>query len=208
MKMTEPYSPIARAKARANPVMIVGSRVGAMMLRKVRNRPAPSVAATSSTSRSMCSSTGCSVRTTNGSPTKVSAITTPNGVKAPWKPSGTRKVPNQPFGAKRFDSVRPATAVGGARAVVRGQPPEVVPRQLEDAQEKPGDGNKDDRAQVKERVAHRQTESRQHVEFLCGHERGDGSRTGSVGVAKKRRQWPGGAAIAAAFPAARRQMFC
>src|SRR5437764_396449 len=40
-------------------------------------------------------------------PTKVRAMTTPRGEKAPWIPQGTRNRPNQPFGAKRLDSVRP-----------------------------------------------------------------------------------------------------
>ena len=85
----EPYSPTARAKARANPVMIVGSSVGAMMLKKVRTWLAPSVAAASSTSRSRFSSTGCRVRTAKGIPTNVSAMITPSGVNAPLIPSGT-----------------------------------------------------------------------------------------------------------------------
>ena len=73
MKTIEPYSPMARANASAKPVMIEGSSVGAMILRNVRNRPAPSVAADSSTSRSKLSSTGWSVRTTNGKPLYASA---------------------------------------------------------------------------------------------------------------------------------------
>ena len=90
MNTIEPYSPMARAKASAKPVRTAGSSDGAMTLTKVRSRPAPSVAAASSTSRSRFSSTGCSVRTTNGRPTNVSAITTPSGVNAPLMPSGTR----------------------------------------------------------------------------------------------------------------------
>ena len=86
-----------------------------MTLTNVRSRPAPSVAAASSTSRSRFSSTGCSVRTTNGRPTNVSAITTPSGVNAPLMPSGTRYLPSQPLAANRFASVSPATAVGRAK---------------------------------------------------------------------------------------------
>ena len=82
MKITEPYSPMARAKASANPVMSVGNSVGAMMLQKVLKRLAPSVAAASSISRSRFSSTGCKVRTTKGIPTNVSAMTTPSGENA------------------------------------------------------------------------------------------------------------------------------
>ncbi len=43
----------------------------------VCRRLAPSVAAASSISRSISTITGCSVRTTNGSPMKVSAMTMP-----------------------------------------------------------------------------------------------------------------------------------
>jgi hypothetical protein len=54
----EPYSPMARANARAKPVIMDGSKVGAITLTNVRSRPAPSVAADSSTSRSKLSNTG------------------------------------------------------------------------------------------------------------------------------------------------------
>jgi hypothetical protein len=43
-------------------------------------RLAPSVAEASSTSRSISSSTGCTVRTTKGRPMKTSAMTMPTGV--------------------------------------------------------------------------------------------------------------------------------
>ena len=56
--------------------MIAGARLGRMMLRKIRWLGAPSDAAASSISRSTSSSTGCTERTTNGSVTKRSAITT------------------------------------------------------------------------------------------------------------------------------------
>ena len=48
---------------------------------KVCQRVAPSVAAASSISCCRSSSTGCSVRTTNGRPMKVRATQTPTGVK-------------------------------------------------------------------------------------------------------------------------------
>ena len=50
--------------------------------RKVCQRDAPSTAAASSRSGSSSSSTGCTVRITNGRPMKVRAIVTPSGVNA------------------------------------------------------------------------------------------------------------------------------
>ena len=50
------------------------------MRRKIVSRFAPSDAAASSISRSSSISTGCTVRTTNGSVTKSSAIRTPQRV--------------------------------------------------------------------------------------------------------------------------------
>ena len=82
MKITEPYSPTARANASAKPVSSAGKRAGRITRRKVCHRVAPRLAAASSSSGSSPRSTGCTVRTTNGRPMKVSAITTPNGVKA------------------------------------------------------------------------------------------------------------------------------
>ncbi|MNJ02307.1 hypothetical protein D3C73_1622260 [compost metagenome] len=58
MNTTEPYSPIPLAKASANPVSSGGISSGRITLRKIRQRPAPSVAAASSVSLSMSSSTG------------------------------------------------------------------------------------------------------------------------------------------------------
>ena len=80
MKITEPYSPTARAKAMATPVSRAGAKDGRTTRASVCSRVAPSVAAASSTSRSRSWSTGCTVRTTNGRPMKVSATTTPSGV--------------------------------------------------------------------------------------------------------------------------------
>jgi hypothetical protein len=81
MKITEPYSPSARANARAKPVRSAGVRIGRITRVKVCQRVAPSVAAASSISFCRSSSTGCRVRTTNGRPMKVSATQTPTGVK-------------------------------------------------------------------------------------------------------------------------------
>ncbi len=80
MKITEPYSPRARAKASTKPVIAAGSSSGKSTRRKVCQRPAPRLAAASSTSGSRSASTGCTVRTTNGRPMKVSATTTPRRV--------------------------------------------------------------------------------------------------------------------------------
>ncbi len=97
MKITEPYSPSARASAIPKPVTIAGETAGRITRRSVANRVAPSVAAASSSSGSRSMSAGWSVRTTKGSPMKVSATATPSGVKATWTPSGSRTLPIQPF---------------------------------------------------------------------------------------------------------------
>jgi len=47
-------------------------------------------------------------------PTKVSAMTTRAARRRPLMPSGRQVLPSQPFAAKRFESVNPATAVGSA----------------------------------------------------------------------------------------------
>ena len=57
-------------------------------MRNVVNRPAPSEADASSTSRSSDSSTGWTVRTTNGSVTNASARNTAMRVFATLTPSG------------------------------------------------------------------------------------------------------------------------
>ena len=80
MKMTEPYSPTARASARAKPVSSAGVSIGRITRTKVRARLAPRVADASSTSRSISSITGWTVRTTNGRLMKTSATQMPSGV--------------------------------------------------------------------------------------------------------------------------------
>ena len=99
MKMTEPYSPMAREKASVKPVISAGRIAGMRTKRKVCQRLAPSTAAASSISGSMSSITGCSVRTTKGRLMKVSATTMPTGVNATLKPSGSRCRPIQPLPA-------------------------------------------------------------------------------------------------------------
>jgi sulfate transport system permease protein len=79
MKITEPYSPAARASASAKPVRSAGASIGSSTRVKVCQRRAPRLSAASSISRSRFSSTGCSVRTTNGNPTNAIAISTPCG---------------------------------------------------------------------------------------------------------------------------------
>ena len=54
------------------------------------------------------------MRTTNGRPMKISAITTPLGLKASLMPSGSRYWPIQPLPASSAVSEMPATAVGSA----------------------------------------------------------------------------------------------
>ena len=80
MKMTEPYSPSARANASVKPVSNAGRSIGSVTRQNVCQRFAPRLAADSSISRSKSSSTGCTVRTMNGSPMNVSATSTPSRV--------------------------------------------------------------------------------------------------------------------------------
>ena len=58
MKITEPYSPMARAKAIAKPVSNAGMMAGRMTRVKVWKRVAPSELAASSSSFSVSSRTG------------------------------------------------------------------------------------------------------------------------------------------------------
>src|SRR4029079_15355427 len=114
MKITDPYSPMARANASAKPVMSAGSTIGSITRRKIDQRDAPRVAAASSSSRGSSSSTGCTVRTTNGRPMNVNATSTPSGVNATLMPSGSSSDPIQPLAANNPVSAMPATAVGSA----------------------------------------------------------------------------------------------
>src|SRR5258708_11470450 len=114
MKITDPYSPSARANASAKPVKSAGNNDGNTTRRNVSQRVAPRHAAASSCSRSKSSSTGCTVRTTNGKPINVSATSTPSGVNATLSPSGARNWPIQPLGAYTAASAMPATEVGKA----------------------------------------------------------------------------------------------
>ncbi|MNU09395.1 hypothetical protein D3C72_2559320 [compost metagenome] len=66
----------------AKPVSSAGVMEGRMTLVKVCRRVAPRQVAASSSSFSASSSTGCTVRTTNGRPMKISAITIPAGLNA------------------------------------------------------------------------------------------------------------------------------
>ena len=115
MKMIEPYSPSARAKASAKPVSSAGIRMGRITLVKLCQRLAPRVAAASSSSDARSSSTGCTVRTTNGRPMKVIATNTPTGVNDTLMPRGSRYCPIQPLAEYKPVSVIPATAVGKAK---------------------------------------------------------------------------------------------
>jgi hypothetical protein len=82
MKITEPYSPRARAKASVKPVTTAGSNDGNSTRLNVCHPDAPSDRAASSISSSRSWSTGCTVRTTNGRPMNVRATITPSGVNA------------------------------------------------------------------------------------------------------------------------------
>ena len=112
MKMTEPYSPTARANASANPVSSAGIRLGRITRNTVCQRLAPKLAAASSISTSRSISTGCTVRTTKGMPMKTIAMKMPIGVNATLMPSSASGAPSQPFCANSCVSATPATAVG------------------------------------------------------------------------------------------------
>jgi hypothetical protein len=99
MKITEPYSPRPRANARAKPVSSAGRIAGRITRPKACQRRAPRVAAASSTSASRSWSTGSTVRTTNGRPMKIRAMTIPSGVNATLTPCGSRNWPSQPLPA-------------------------------------------------------------------------------------------------------------
>ena len=66
MKTTAPNSPSERAKLSVTPVIKAGRIAGNTTLRKIVKDEAPSVAAACSYCGSRSSSTGCTVRTTNG----------------------------------------------------------------------------------------------------------------------------------------------
>ena len=70
--MTAPISPTARANAIATPERMPGRMLGSTIRRKTVISRAPSERAASSICVSSSSSTGCTVRTTNGSVTKSS----------------------------------------------------------------------------------------------------------------------------------------
>ena len=87
MNTTEPYSPTARAKARAKPVMMRRSQCGQDDdAGTSAQRVAPSEAAASSNSGSSSSRTGWTVRTTKGSPMNMSAMKTARSIKGQLEP--------------------------------------------------------------------------------------------------------------------------
>ena len=88
MSTTEPYSPMARANASAEPERTAGRIAGRTMRRNTVTPLAPSEVAASSASRSRTSSTGCTVRTTNGRVTNSNATTTPARAPARSRPMG------------------------------------------------------------------------------------------------------------------------
>src|SRR5581483_5957248 len=59
--------------------------------------------------------------------------------------------------------------VSRQRPGIRCQPPEIMPGKLKGFEEKRSDGNEHERAEVKQRVAHRQPKAGQRVEFFFGH---------------------------------------
>ena len=88
MITSDPTSPIAFANASATPERIPGRMFGRTMLRNVLGSDAPSERDASSISRSSSVRTGCTVRTTNGSVTNISASTIDVRVNATSIPIG------------------------------------------------------------------------------------------------------------------------
>jgi hypothetical protein len=107
---SEPYSLTPRANDSAAPAAMAGARLGRMMRRKMTSRLAPSDAAAASASRSSSASTGCTVRTMNGSVTNRNARNTAIRVLAMFTPSGLS-------GPYNDSSTRPATIVGSANGM-------------------------------------------------------------------------------------------
>ena len=79
MKITEPYSPTARANARPTPPSSAGRIAGSITRQNRCAGVAPRVCAASSTSRSNSKISGWAWRTTNGRPMKTSAMKIPSG---------------------------------------------------------------------------------------------------------------------------------
>ena len=88
MITSAPISPTARANASVTPERIPGRMFGSTIRRKTVSSRAPSERAASSISRSSSCSTGCTVRTTNGSVTKSSARKIAVRVNATLMPTG------------------------------------------------------------------------------------------------------------------------
>ena len=105
---TEPYSPSARANAKATPAARPGRRLGKMMRRKMVEPPAPSEAAASSMSLSISISSGCTARTTKGRVTKQRATTIAVRVSA-------KSIPTGEFFPQSWIRMRLATIVGSAK---------------------------------------------------------------------------------------------
>src|SRR5581483_2991011 len=107
MITSAPISPTARANARVTPERMPGRIVGSTIRRNTVRLPAPSDRAASSISVSSSCSTGCTVRTTNGSVTNRRARKIAVRVNATLIPIGDCG----PYSARR---TRPATIVGNA----------------------------------------------------------------------------------------------
>jgi hypothetical protein len=88
MITSAPNSPTAFANASAIPERIPGRRLGKTMRRKVVAGEAPSECAACSSSGSSSWSSGCTVRTTNGSVTNIIASTIAVRVYATSTPTG------------------------------------------------------------------------------------------------------------------------
>ena len=99
MKITEPYSPTPRAKASAKPVSSAGDSGGSDHAPKRLRAGRAERRGGFLEFELESASTGCTVRTTNGRPTKTSATRMPSGVKAILMPSVASGAPSQPFGA-------------------------------------------------------------------------------------------------------------
>ena len=108
-----PNSPSARAKARVAPASTPGQHSGKVIVRNVRQRPAPRVRAALSSRRSTASSDKRIARTASGSAITAAATAAPvqrnSRVTPNQRWSGS---PSGPFGAKASSNTQPVTTGG------------------------------------------------------------------------------------------------
>ena len=126
----EPYSPIAREKAKVIPVSKAGKKEGKRTLLKVFQGEAPKDQAASSNSLSKRCNVGCKVLTTKGKDTKIIAILIANREKSTCIPNLANQLPNQPWLLKTVARVSPAIEVGMAKGKSTAASSQRFPKKL------------------------------------------------------------------------------